>query len=97
MKESDIAAVFAGKPPNVQVYECYLSVKHPGTPAPDPLFVVDGVPLDNAGPDIANVDPNDIENVSILKSVAASAIFGARGSNGAVLITTKHPSGNHSQ
>jgi len=50
-----------------------------------PLIVVDGVP----GADMSNLNPNDIESFDILKDGAASAIYGTRGSNGVVLITTK--------
>lgn len=51
----------------------------------DPLYIVDGVPVD--GLDFLN--PNDIENINILKDAASAAIYGARGANGVVLITTK--------
>jgi TonB-linked SusC/RagA family outer membrane protein len=73
-----------------------------------PLFVVDGQPIDNTtistaqGPSdfagtgstvsqnrAADINPNDIESVEILKGAAASAIYGARAANGVVLITTK--------
>ena len=65
-----------------------------------PLYVVDGVPIfrgdfsqiDMGGQDLAAVTsltPDDIESISILKDAAASAIYGSRGSNGVVLITTK--------
>ncbi|MFD2561574.1 SusC/RagA family TonB-linked outer membrane protein [Aquimarina rubra] len=65
-----------------------------------PLFVIDGVVLgDNfttfgqgSGQGInplANINPNDIENISVLKSAAAAALYGSRGGNGVVLITTK--------
>jgi len=50
-----------------------------------PLFVIDGVP----GGNISNLNQNDIESIDILKDGAASAIYGTRGSNGVVLITTK--------
>ncbi|MCF2517281.1 TonB-dependent receptor [Dyadobacter sp. CY351] len=53
----------------------------------DPLYVIDGFPVGiSAG---QNLNPNDIETISILKDAAATAIYGARGSNGVVLITTK--------
>jgi TonB-linked SusC/RagA family outer membrane protein len=53
----------------------------------DPLYVIDGFAMGtNAG---VNINPNDIENISILKDAAATAIYGARGSNGVVLITTR--------
>ena len=54
----------------------------------DPLYVIDGFPV---GLSVGqNLNPNDIESVSILKDAAATAIYGARGSNGVVLITTKN-------
>jgi len=51
----------------------------------DPLYIVDGVPV--GGIDYLN--PNDIESVNVLKDAASAAIYGARGANGVVLITTK--------
>jgi TonB-linked SusC/RagA family outer membrane protein len=50
----------------------------------NPLIVIDGIPR----PDIARVDPNDVESLSILKD-ASAAIYGARAANGVILITTK--------
>ena len=50
-----------------------------------PLIMVDGVARDNYN----NIDPNDIESISILKDASATAVFGVRGANGVVLITTK--------
>ena len=78
----------------------------------DPLYVVDGVIISNAGISsgassitrasgttgssqdqvvnrLADLNPNDIENIEILKSAAASAIYGSRATNGVVVITTK--------
>lgn len=62
-----------------------------------PLYVVDGIPVisenlsatEAATNPIADLNPNDIENISILKDASASAIYGSRASNGVVLITTK--------
>ncbi|PSK84808.1 SusC/RagA family TonB-linked outer membrane protein [Prolixibacter denitrificans] len=51
----------------------------------DPLYVVDGLPVGN----INFLNPNDIASVEILKDASASAIYGSRGANGVVLITTK--------
>ncbi len=51
----------------------------------DPLYIVDGTPVE--GLDYLN--PNDIETINVLKDAASSAIYGARGANGVVLITTK--------
>jgi TonB-linked SusC/RagA family outer membrane protein len=52
----------------------------------EPLFVVDGFP--GAG-DLNSINPSDIESVEILKDASATAIYGSRGANGVVLITTK--------
>ena len=58
-----------------------------------PLFVVDGLPLDNAstgGGDPLNfINPEDIESFDVLKDASATAIYGSRGANGVILITTK--------
>ena len=50
-----------------------------------PLYVVDGVPIDN----LSGINPNDIESIDVLKDAASAAIYGSRGSNGVVLVTTK--------
>ncbi len=52
----------------------------------DPLYVLDGVPFDG---DIAALNPSDIESMTVLKDAAAAALYGARGANGVILITTK--------
>lgn len=52
----------------------------------DPLYVVDGVPFDG---DVASINPNDIESMTILKDASAGALYGSRGANGVVMITTK--------
>ncbi|GEO06461.1 SusC/RagA family TonB-linked outer membrane protein [Adhaeribacter aerolatus] len=52
----------------------------------EPLFVVDGIPTTA---NINNFNPNDIESVEVLKDASAVAIYGSRGANGVVLITTK--------
>lgn len=51
----------------------------------NPLYVIDGVPV---GPG-NNINPDDVESISILKDASSSAIYGTRGANGVVLITTK--------
>ena len=52
-----------------------------------PLYVVDGIPLAAGG--IETINPNDIESIDILKDASATAVFGSRGANGVVLVTTK--------
>ena len=67
-----------------------------------PLYVIDGVPMDNTnfessdqwggydlGDGISSINPDDIENISVLKGPAASALYGSRASHGVILITTK--------
>lgn len=70
-----------------------------------PLFVVDGVPMDNSnfttnnqrrggggydyGNSIQDINPDDVESISVLKGQAAAALYGSRGMNGVIMITTK--------
>src|SRR5690606_34735884 len=67
-----------------------------------PLYVIDGVPFDNTnqgsagqyggldlGDGLSNINPDDIADIQVLKGAAASALYGYRGGNGAILITTK--------
>jgi TonB-linked SusC/RagA family outer membrane protein len=51
-----------------------------------PIYVVDGIQLDNA---LQTLSPQDIESIDVLKDASATAIYGARGANGVVIITTK--------
>ncbi len=53
------------------------------------LVVVDGVPTDKDNFDFWNLNPNDIDNINVLKGTAAAALYGALGINGAIMITTK--------
>ncbi len=50
-----------------------------------PLILIDGVPRD----DISQLDPNEVQTVSILKDASATAVFGVRGANGVILVTTR--------
>lgn len=52
----------------------------------DPLIVLDGAPYDG---DINNINPQDIESMTVLKDAASNALYGARGANGVIMITTK--------
>ena len=67
-----------------------------------PLYVINGVPIDNGtrgsagmwggadfGDGISNINPDDIESITVLKGATASALYGARASNGVIVITTK--------
>ncbi|MGJ1391818.1 SusC/RagA family TonB-linked outer membrane protein [Sphingobacterium spiritivorum] len=75
------------------------------TGSSEPLFVIDGIPMDNTsnqgdvsvdplftgtnGSRISDLDPNIIESISVLKGAGASALYGSRGANGVIMITTK--------
>lgn len=52
-----------------------------------PLYVIDGFPSETSG--LSSLNPNDIESIDILKDASATAIYGARGANGVVIVTTK--------
>ncbi|MDE5796765.1 MAG: SusC/RagA family TonB-linked outer membrane protein, partial [Muribaculaceae bacterium] len=93
---TSVTAALEGNAPGVQVNN---SVGQPGSsPAirirgfnsingtNNPLYVVDGVPFDGT---VADLNPADIESMSVLKDAASSALYGNRGANGVVLITTK--------
>ena len=94
---TDVTAALAGTTPGVQI------ISSSGDPASgggtirirgigsmsasnSPLYIVDGMPYDGS---ISDINPGDVESMSVLKDAAASAIYGARGANGVVLITTK--------
>lgn len=56
----------------------------------EPLLVIDGVPAQGAiGPALAGLSPRDIARIDVLKDAGATAIYGIRGANGVILITTK--------
>ncbi len=93
---SSVSGVLEGKAAGVQVNNTY------GEPGSDatirirgfssvngsnaPLYVVDGVPY---GGNVSDMNPQDIENITVLKDAASSALYGNRASNGVILITTK--------
>jgi TonB-linked SusC/RagA family outer membrane protein len=120
-REPNVVSALAGKAPGVQVTStsgdpgagAYIQIRGAASVVggTQPLFVVDGTPIDNStnliedqptaggtgggttGTVVPNgamaLNPADIERVEILKGAAATAIYGARGANGVVLITTK--------
>ncbi|WP_223860902.1 SusC/RagA family TonB-linked outer membrane protein [Spirosoma validum] len=60
----------------------------------EPLYVIDGIQISNSGgitdvSPLSQINPNDIESIEVLKDASSTAIYGARGANGVVLITTK--------
>lgn len=52
----------------------------------DPLIIIDGAPYSG---DLGNINPNDVESMTVLKDAASNALYGARGANGVIIITTK--------
>lgn len=120
-RESNVVAALAGKAPNVLVTSsagdpgagAYIQIRGAASVfgGTQPLFVVDGTPIDNrstrtedfvendpstggtTGTVITNraadINPNDIADIQILKGGAATALYGSRGANGVVLITTR--------
>jgi len=65
----------------------------PLTASNSPLYVVDGIPLSAGG--VEAINPNDIQSIDVLKDASATAIYGSRGANGVILVTTKRgKSGN---
>jgi len=96
---SNVTKAIQGATPGV---EAYSSSGQPGTEATirirgigsynassSPLYVVDGVPFDG---DLSSINPSDIESMTVLKDAASSALYGSRGANGVVVITTKQGS-----
>ncbi len=90
----DVAKMLQGQVPGVTVQGSgepggYVSIKIRGissvSAGSDPLFVIDGVPVDAP----FDFSPNDIESISVLKDASAAALYGARGNNGVIMITTK--------
>ena len=55
----------------------------------EPLFIIDGMPMRGGGSSAGDINPNDIENMTVLKGAAASALYGSEAANGVILITTK--------
>lgn len=92
---SSVAEAITGRLPGVTVTttdgapgaEVVIRVRGGGSITQDnsPLYIVDGFPVDN----INNISPADIERFDVLKDAASSAIYGARGANGVIIITTK--------
>ena len=93
---SDVSRALEGQAPGIQVTSgggqpgTGLDVRLRGfgsmSASNEPLYVVDGAPFDG---ELSDLNPNDIESISVLRDAAAAALYGARGANGVVMITTK--------
>ncbi len=108
---SDVSQALAGEAPGVRVI---TNSGQPGS-APtvrirgfgsvngnrSPLYVVDGVPIDNTNSDVSgeginplnSINPDDVKSINVLSDAVATAIYGSRGANGVVVITTKSGEG----
>lgn len=101
---TNVAQGIAARVPGVQITQNNaapggnISVRVRGTNSingsSEPLYIVDGIQISNGGgvtdvSPLSTINPNDIESVEILKDASSTAIYGARGANGVVLITTK--------
>ena len=94
---TSVTDALMGKMPGVQITtadgavdaDVNIRVRGGGSITQDnsPLYIVDGFPVDN----INNIPPTDIATVDVLKEASMTAIYGARGANGVVVITTKNP------
>ncbi|MGF6846530.1 TonB-linked SusC/RagA family outer membrane protein [Chitinophaga sp. W3I9] len=101
---TNVAQGLAARVPGVQITQNNaapggnISVRIRGTNSingsSEPLYIVDGIQISNSGgvndvSPLSTINPNDIESVEILKDASSTAIYGARGANGVVLISTK--------
>ena len=88
--------LFAGKFSGVQVFRSAqggISIRIRGVNSfygsSEPLYVIDGTPVQNGDAGIAYLNPADIAQIEVLKDAAQTALYGVQGANGVVLITTK--------
>ncbi len=96
---SDVTQALAGRMAGVMVQQsegapgASVSIRVRGgisiTQSNEPLYVIDGFPSEDG---MTNLDPAEIETIDVLKDASATAIYGARGANGVVVITTKNGS-----
>ena len=96
---SDVSQALAGRMAGVQVMQsegapgASVSIRVRGgisiTQSNEPLYIIDGFPSEDG---MSSLDPAEIETIDVLKDASATAIYGARGANGVVVITTKNGS-----
>lgn len=105
IQSSNVANALTGKVSGVQLTN---TTGQPGTSSPtirirgissinagkDPLIILDGIPYDG---DLNNISNQDIESMTVLKDAASSALYGARGANGVIIITTKKGNAGQTQ
>ncbi|WP_212000036.1 SusC/RagA family TonB-linked outer membrane protein [Chitinophaga sp. HK235] len=96
---SSLSQVLEGTLPGVVSFKGDISIRGNSTfmATSAPLYVIDGFPVENTSYDfnfklkdnVPNINPEDIENITVLKDAAAASIYGARAANGVIVITTK--------
>jgi TonB-dependent starch-binding outer membrane protein SusC len=93
-----VADMIIGRFPGVEVRQLpngSASIRIRGTRSfrsgEEPLIVVDGIPQHGGGQALMDLSPHDVESIEVLKDAAASSVFGSRGSNGVILISTRRP------
>lgn len=101
---SDVTQALAGRVAGVQVLQsegapgAEISIRVRGgisiTQSNEPLYIIDGFPSEDG---MSTLDPAEIETIDILKDASSTAIYGARGANGVVVITTKSGTKNNSK
>jgi TonB-dependent SusC/RagA subfamily outer membrane receptor len=57
----------------------------------EPLIVVDGIPQHSGSQALTDLSPRDVQSIEVLKDAAAAAVFGSRGANGVILVSTRRP------
>ena len=95
-QQTNVAQTLVGKVAGVQLANTTgqfgsspsILIRGPGSisSSNEPLYVVDGMPYDG---DLNNINPSDIETMTVLKDAASNALYGARGANGVIMITTR--------
>jgi TonB-linked SusC/RagA family outer membrane protein len=89
-KISGVSVTNAGGSPNAgsQIILRGVSSINPAQ-GNEPLFIVDGMPISGGASSAAAINPNDIENVTVLKGAAAAALYGQEAANGVIMVTTR--------
>ena len=91
-----VADMLVGRFPGVEVRQLAngtTSIRIRGSrsfrSAEEPLIVVDGIPQNNGGTALMDLSPRDVQSIEVLKDAAATSVFGSRGANGVILISTR--------
>jgi len=71
--------------PTIRIRSCQSSL----TGSSQPLYVIDGYPIDGDSLVLTKISPDDIEAITVLKGASATALYGSRGANGVIIITLK--------